>query len=244
MKLRFPSNTALLDWSAVFLELPWYRFQGSRPEYPPLDMWQSALDEKFTLTLAILQSPSQHSTRPPNSICPRDDDSTSSIYVRKYAVIVDTRSFSTLQFNTCGRVMHHHDYDFMCSRLDFSKTSVLSLLLQLWYIDETLNSIANIGNLLSHHWHHSWPPSNIAPSTIELLSPNPIFTTSVILVMPVMSLLVLLLSLQGTDWLLLVIADPTISRTAENRMLALVAAIKLLRQLAELLGRTISSSGM
>jgi len=44
---------------------------------------------------------------------------------------VDTRSFSSLQlFNLRGRVMHHHDYDFMHSRSGFSKQSVpLHLLL-------------------------------------------------------------------------------------------------------------------
>jgi len=44
-------------------------------------------------------------------------------------------------------------------------------------------------------------------------------------VMLVMSLLLL----QGMGWLLLAMADPPIGRTAENRMLAAVAATKLLR---------------
>jgi hypothetical protein len=63
-------------------------------------------------------------------------------------------------------------------------------------------------------------------------------------VMFVMTLLLLLLSLQGTGWLLLVMADPPIVRTAENCILSSVAATKLLRQLKELLGSSISSSGM
>jgi len=49
------------------------------------------------------------------------------------------------------------------------------------------------------------------------------------LVILVMSLLLLLLLLQGMGWLPLVMADPLIGRTAENRMLASVAATKQLR---------------
>ena len=62
--------------------------------------------------------------------------------------------------------------------------------------------------------------------------------------MLVMSLLLLLLLPQGTGWLLLAMAHLPIGRTAENRMLASVAATKLLRQLKELLRCSISSSGM
>jgi len=51
----------------------------------------------------------------------------------------------------------------------------------------------------------------------------------VMLVMLVILLLSLLLSLQGTGWLLLAMADPPTGRTAENCMLAPVAATKLLR---------------
>jgi len=54
-----------------------------------------------------------------------------------------------------------------------------------------------------------------------------------------MSLLLLLLSLQGTGWLLLAMAG----RTAENRILASVAATKLLRRLKELSGCSMSFSG-
>jgi hypothetical protein len=64
----------------------------------------------------------------------------------------------------------------------------------------------------------------------------------VVLVMPMMSLLLLLLLLSGMGWLLLAMADPTIGKTAENCMLASVAAAKLLRQLEELSGYSISSS--
>jgi len=58
--------------------------------------------------------------------------------------------------------------------------------------------------------------------------------------MLVMSLLLLLLLLQGTGWLLLAMAG----RTAANHILASVAAKKLLRRLKELSGCSISSSGM
>jgi hypothetical protein len=56
--------------------------------------------------------------------------------------------------------------------------------------------------------------------------------------MLVMSLLLLLLSLQGMGWLLLVIAG----RTAENHILASVAATKLQRRLKELSSCSLSSS--
>jgi len=64
------------------------------------------------------------------------------------------------------------------------------------------------------------------------------------LVMLVMLLVLLLLLLQGTGWLLLAMADSPIGRTTANCMLASVAATKLLRQLEELSGCSISSSGM
>jgi len=50
----------------------------------------------------------------------------------------------------------------------------------------------------------------------------------VILLMLEMSLLFLLVMLKGTGWLLLAMADPPIGRTAENHILASVAATKLL----------------
>jgi hypothetical protein len=64
----------------------------------------------------------------------------------------------------------------------------------------------------------------------------------VFFVMFVMLLLLLLLLLQRTGWLLLAIADLYIGRTAANRMLASVAATKLVSQLNKLLGCLISSS--
>jgi len=62
------------------------------------------------------------------------------------------------------------------------------------------------------------------------------------LVMLEMSFVLLLLSLQGTGWLLLAVADPPIGRTAENRMIASVAATKQLRRFKELLGCSIKTS--
>jgi len=62
------------------------------------------------------------------------------------------------------------------------------------------------------------------------------------LVMLVMLLRLLLLLLQGMGWLLLVMADTPIGRTAENDMQASVSATKLLRPLEELSGCFISSS--
>jgi hypothetical protein len=56
--------------------------------------------------------------------------------------------------------------------------------------------------------------------------------------MLVMLLLLLLLSLQGTGWLLLAMAG----RTAENRIPASVAATMLLGRLKELSGCSLSSS--
>jgi len=53
-------------------------------------------------------------------------------------------------------------------------------------------------------------------------------------------ILLLLLSLLGTGWLLMVMADPPIGRTAENHIQASVSATKLLRQLKESLGCAIS----
>jgi hypothetical protein len=62
--------------------------------------------------------------------------------------------------------------------------------------------------------------------------------------MLVMTSLLLLLLLHGMGWLLLAMADPPIDRTAENHMLASVAATLKLRQLKELLGCTIRPSKM
>ena len=59
------------------------------------------------------------------------------------------------------------------------------------------------------------------------------------LVRQMMSLLLWLELLDGTDWVLLAMADPPIGRTAENHMLASVAGLKLIRELQELSGCSI-----
>jgi len=88
MKSRFPWNMALLDCSRVFVESSQCCFQASWPVYPRLRMWQQALDELFTLPLAISQMISRHTPTSPNSISPRDDDSTRSIRLMKRVVLV------------------------------------------------------------------------------------------------------------------------------------------------------------
>ena len=88
MKLRFPWNMALLYYSRVFFELLQCCFQVSQPVYPLLRMWQRALDERFTLPLAISQIISRHTTTLPNLICPHNDDSTCSICLMKHVVLV------------------------------------------------------------------------------------------------------------------------------------------------------------
>ena len=87
MKLRFPWNTALLYCSRVLFESSRYWFQASQPVYSLLRMWQWTLDKRFRLPLAMTQIISRHTPTSPNSICPRDDDSTPSIHLMKCVVI-------------------------------------------------------------------------------------------------------------------------------------------------------------
>jgi len=58
---------ALLYCSRVFFESSRCCFQASRPVYPRLQMSQRALDERFTLPLAISQIISRHTPTSPNS---------------------------------------------------------------------------------------------------------------------------------------------------------------------------------
>jgi len=88
MKLRFPWNMALLYCSRVFFESSRCCFQLSRPVYPPLRMSQWALDERFTLSLAISQIISRHTSTLSNSISPHDDDCTCSIRSMKHVLLV------------------------------------------------------------------------------------------------------------------------------------------------------------
>ena len=88
IKSRFPWNMALLYCSGVSFESSRCCLQASRPVYPLLGMWQWALDEWFTLPLAISQIFSWHTPTSHNSIGTRDDDSTRSIRSMKRVVLV------------------------------------------------------------------------------------------------------------------------------------------------------------
>jgi len=162
MKSRFPWNTPLLYHSWIFFELSWCWFQVSWPVFSLLQMWQCTLDEQFTLPFAILQIIPRHTSRLPKLICPPNDDSTCSVPLLKSVALVlqdhslhnltndcyhaevvhdsefvDTRGLSSLQFHCHGRVRSHHNYHLMHLRSDFSKPSVPSHLLLLWYINKT-----------------------------------------------------------------------------------------------------------
>jgi len=88
MKLRFPWNIALHHCSRVIIESTRCCFQMWRPVYPLLRMWQLALDKRLTLPPVLSQIVSWHTPTSPNSICPRDDDSTRSIHLMKRVVLV------------------------------------------------------------------------------------------------------------------------------------------------------------
>jgi len=88
MKSRFPWNVALHYCSTVFFESSRGWFQASQPVYTLLQMWQWALDERFTLPLAISQIGSRLTPMSPNWIYPRDDDRTRSICSIKRVVLV------------------------------------------------------------------------------------------------------------------------------------------------------------
>jgi len=78
----------LLYYPSMFFESSQCCFQVSQPVYPLLRMWQRALDEMFTLHVAISQIISQHTPTSPNSIRPRYNHSTSSIHSMKRVVVV------------------------------------------------------------------------------------------------------------------------------------------------------------
>jgi len=146
----------------VFLEFLRCCYHASKPVYPLLRMRQWTLDEQFTLPLAISQIICQHTPMSPNSICPRDENSTRSIHLMNRVVLVSTDpSWLTLTndsyhaevvhdidfvdassvcsfqlFNHCGRVMHHWGYGYTHLGSDFSELSVLSHSLLLWYVNE------------------------------------------------------------------------------------------------------------
>jgi len=88
MKSRLPWNMTLLIFSRMFFESLQSCFQAAQPVYPLLRVRQEALDEQFTLSLLISQIISRQTLTSPNSICPRNDDSTRSIRVMKHVVRV------------------------------------------------------------------------------------------------------------------------------------------------------------
>jgi len=88
MELRFPWNMALLYSSRVFFQLSWCCFQALWPGYQLMQLWQRAIDERFTLPLAISQIISRHTAMSLSLICPRDYDSTRSIHIMKHVVLV------------------------------------------------------------------------------------------------------------------------------------------------------------
>jgi len=88
MQSRCPWNVALLQCSRVFIESSRGCVQASWPVYPRSRMWQSALHKQFTLPLAISQIISPHTPTLPNSISPRDNDSTGSIRLMKHLVLL------------------------------------------------------------------------------------------------------------------------------------------------------------
>jgi len=88
MKSRFLWNMAVLYCSRVFFKLSQCCFKVSQPVYPLLRMWQQALDEWFTLPLAISQIIFWYTPISPNLICRHNDDSTSSIHLMKCVVLI------------------------------------------------------------------------------------------------------------------------------------------------------------
>ena len=84
----FPWNIALHYCSRVWFGSLQCCLQASRPVYPLLWMWQWALDEWFTLCLAVSPIISQHTPMLPNSICPHADDGTHSLCFMQRVVLV------------------------------------------------------------------------------------------------------------------------------------------------------------
>jgi len=88
MKSRFPCNMALLYCSWVCFEWSWCCFHVSRLVNPMLRMWPRALDEQFTLRLAISQIISLHTPTSANSISTHDDNSSRCIHSTMRSVFV------------------------------------------------------------------------------------------------------------------------------------------------------------
>jgi len=133
MKLRFPWNMALLECSWVFIELSQSCVEASPPVFPPLQMWQWALDQQLMLPLPIPEFISRHTLRSPWLIWLCSVHGTRSICILKHVVhifegpswlsltkdslhaevvhfvwLVDIKSFSSQHlFNHRGKVVHH-----------------------------------------------------------------------------------------------------------------------------------------
>jgi len=105
MKSRFPWNVALHSSYRAFFELSLSCFQASWPVYPHLQMWQWALDTRFTLSLAISQIISTHTHTLRNLIRPANDDSTDSVRLMKHVVCLfkDPTSLNSPMIRTIER---------------------------------------------------------------------------------------------------------------------------------------------
>jgi len=75
-----------LSFQNVFRVVPML-FSRFTTGVPTLQMWQWALDELFTLALAVLQIISPHTSMLPYLICPHNDDSTPSIHLMMRVVL-------------------------------------------------------------------------------------------------------------------------------------------------------------
>jgi len=88
IKSRIPRNVALLQPSRVFVGLLQWYYQVSPIGYPLLRLRQWALEQWFTFPLGLSTILSLHTTTSPNLICPGYDDSTRSVRLMKYVVVV------------------------------------------------------------------------------------------------------------------------------------------------------------
>jgi hypothetical protein len=96
MKLGFPWNMALCCCSRVEFELSQCWFQGTRPVHPLLRIWQQALEERFTIPLAVSQIISWHTPAAPNLIYPCDHDTTCSIHLMTCEVLECTDPYGLI----------------------------------------------------------------------------------------------------------------------------------------------------
>ena len=80
----------------MFFELLRCCFRASWLLYQPLQMWHRAIDEQFTVPLAISRIVSQHTPISADLISPHNDDCTRSVCKMKFVVLVfkDPHCFS------------------------------------------------------------------------------------------------------------------------------------------------------